>query len=214
VLRWLIVALVIVAGALGAQRLTAGLASARPPGALAAATEPWDGALDVPHIRQETNLCVPTSAAMVLAFYGDPRPPRLIKALTRDRPYVPAAFDDFTITYFRDLDRGLKALGYDWREVTYPVTHEGFLRGLSRLETETLAGHPVLVDVTLNPRESHTFVVAGVDRANGIILAVDPNTPAPGRRRMTFEALEASWNESANGLDFRSLVTTRPKTPT
>jgi hypothetical protein len=47
-----------------------------------------------------------------------------------------------------------------------------------------------------------------------MIFGVDPNTPAPGRHRMTFDNLEAAWNESANGLDFRSLVVTRPKTAT
>ncbi|HTI66451.1 MAG TPA: C39 family peptidase [Caulobacteraceae bacterium] len=220
-LRWLIVALVIVAGALGWQRVV-GLASGRPQAAPATVRpvadlrpqEPWDGALDVPHIRQETNLCVPTSAAMVLAFYGDPQLPRRLKALAADRPYVAAAFSDFTITRFKDLIRGLKTLGYDWQEVTYPVTHEGFLRGLSRMEIETRGGHPVLVDISLNARESHTFVVAGVDRQNRMILGVDPNTPAPGRHRMTFDALEASWNESANGLDFRGMVVTSPKPTT
>ena len=35
--------------------------------------------IEIPHIRQETNLCVPTSAAMVLEYFGDPQPPRKLK---------------------------------------------------------------------------------------------------------------------------------------
>ena len=48
--------------------------------------------LPVPHIAQEPELCVPTAAAMVLAYYGDERAPREIKTLAQGRdcdPEVP-----------------------------------------------------------------------------------------------------------------------------
>src|SRR4051812_44760688 len=125
-LRWLVVAAIMAVSALGLSRLAPRLASAPAAEARAVADrsykEPWDGALDVPHIRQEPELCVPTAAAMVLAFYGDPQPPRRLKALAGGRTYVDASFNDFTMTLYRDLVRGLKTLGYDWREETFPVT--------------------------------------------------------------------------------------------
>lgn len=68
--------------------------------------------LAVEHLRQEPMLCVPTSAAMVLAFYGDPRPPRLLKSLAAGRFYDPsAAFTDFTITSYDGIVRAVGSLG-------------------------------------------------------------------------------------------------------
>lgn len=178
-----------------------------------AKAEPWDGALNVPHFAQEPQLCVPTAAAMVLSYYGDPQPPRLLKALASGLSSVPEDFRDFTLTYYRDLIRGLKRIGYDWEERTFPNTSQGFGDGMARIEAEIAARRPVLVDVSIDPKASHTFVVAGADPTTQMLYVVDPLAPEPGRRRMSYRTFEQVWNESALGGDFRGLVLTRPKAP-
>jgi hypothetical protein len=87
--------------------------------------------LDVPFISQETLLCVPTSASMVLTFYDDPVSPREIKSLASGRKQHPGeVFSDFSITRFSDLLRGLRTMGYAWEEVSL----------CNQLEREKLAG--------------------------------------------------------------------------
>ncbi len=166
--------------------------------------------LDVPHLDQETLLCVPTSAAMIMGFYNDPRPPRLIKSLASGHP-LPSdgRFNDYSITYYRDLVRAAKQLGYDWQEVSLSDSHADFVEGLARIETELQANHPVMIDMSL-PQGGHTVVVRGFDEQAQTISVADPAQPAPGRYDMTFAQLETVWNEHAYGNHGRALIVTRP----
>jgi len=167
--------------------------------------------LAVPHIQQETLLCVPTAAAMVLAFYGDQQPPRRLKVLASGGSYDPnAPFSDYSITLYRDIVRAVQTLGYSWVERSYPNTDSGFTDGIALIESEIRNGRPVLADVTAP--EGHTFVVSGFDTIARKLLVTDPNRPAPGQRWLGYEKFQAIWNERAYGGDFRSLVTTQAKT--
>ena len=168
-------------------------------------------ALEVPYLRQEPNLCVPISAAMILAFYGDPQPPRRLKRLAMGKPYDPKApFSDFSITLYRDLIKGMGRVGYAWAERTYPDTPAGAAAGLRDIEAELRAGRPVMVDVSL-PGIGHTFVVRGFDPFRRTLLIVDPSAPAPGRRTLGYDAFARVWNEHAYGGRFRALIVTRRK---
>jgi hypothetical protein len=170
--------------------------------------------LKVPHLRQETLLCVPTSAAMVLAYYGDPQPPRRLKSLASGRNYDPQApFSDYSMTRFQDLIRAVESLGYAWTEKTYPDTPEGAEIGLREIETQLSMRRPVMVDVTL-PAGGHTVVVEGFDPEARTLFIVDPDAPAPGRRAIGYDQFAAIWNEHAYGGQFRGLIVTRPKSPT
>lgn len=170
-----------------------------------------DVLLNVPHLRQEPMLCVPTSAAMVLAFYDDPQPPRRLKALASGRTYDPGApFSDFTMTRFRDLIRAVGGLGYVWTEQTYPDTPSGAAAGLREIETQLRMNRPVLVDVTL-PKGGHTVVVDGFDASGQTLFIVDPDAPGPGRRKTTYAQFSEIWNEHAYGGRFRGMIVTRPK---
>lgn len=165
--------------------------------------------LDVPHIRQEHDLCVPTAAAMVTAFFGDPRSPRELKVRSRRRPWDPdAPFDDFTATWWKDLIAGVESLGYAWREVVFPDDRAGFLAGLARVQESLRAGRPVLLDVALYG--SHTFVAVGFDQEERTLIIRDPNLPAPGFRVLTFDQLASIWNGRSYGLDARPALFTRP----
>ena len=166
--------------------------------------------LAVQQLRQEPMLCVPTSAAMVLAFYGDPRSPRLLKSLSSGREYDPnAPFTDFTITSYDSVIRAVGSLGYDWVQHSFANDDDGFDKGLALIETELRNGHPVLVDATLP--SGHTFVLRGFDSDEHMLFAADPNEASPGQRRLSFDAFKTVWNETAYGNDFRVLIVTRPR---
>jgi hypothetical protein len=167
--------------------------------------------LNVPHRRQETLLCVPTSTAMVLAFYGDDQPPRRLKALASGVDYRPdAPFSDFSITLYRDMIRGLERIGYDWGERDFADTSAGFDEGIGFIEQELAAGRPVLVDVSLS-QGGHTFVIRGFDHAARQLFIVDPSRYAPGRATVTYDQFATVWNEHAYGSNVRGLMNTRPK---
>ena len=161
-------------------------------------------------IRQEPMLCVPTSAAMVMASYGDPRPPRLIKSLAANRHYDPnAPFNDFTITRYDDMITAAHDLGYTWVQRSFANNLSGFDDGLALIENQVRDGHPVLVDATLP--SGHTFVVRGFDLTEQKLYVVDPDEPPPGRREITFDDFRGVWNEAAYGNDIRAMIVTQPR---
>ena len=167
--------------------------------------------LAVPHMVQESQLCVPTSAAMVLAFYDDPQAPRRLKALSRGRAYDPAApFDDFTITLFTDMKRGLSTLGYAWNDAAFSDTRAGFSDGMTVIERELMARRPVLVDIS-HDGVGHTLVIRGFDSVSRELFLLDPAQPAPGAVTVSYDQFEALWNEHTYGGQFRALMTTAPK---
>ena len=166
--------------------------------------------LAVPHLQQEKLLCVPTSAAMVLAYYGDPRSPRELKTLAAGRDWDAAApFDDFSITLYRDLLNGLNRIGYGWAQRRFAPTPGGLDDGLATIVAALAAGRPVLVDVSLP--SGHTFVVRGFDSVRRSLDIVDPDQPAPGRYTVSYDEFASVWNESAYGDPHRYLLLTSPK---
>ena len=160
--------------------------------------------------QQEAMLCVPTSAAMIMAFYGDPHSPREIKTLSAGKFYDPnAPFDDFTITDYDAAVRAAGALGYAWVQRTFADTDGGFEEGLALIESELRAGHPVLVDATLP--SGHTFVIRGFDVIAHQLFVVDPDRPAPADSTISFGDFKSIWNEHAYNHDIRAMIVTRPK---
>lgn len=185
---------------------------------LLAVLHSWTGALaedpvslHVVQIRQETNLCVPTSAAMVLAFYGQPHSPREIKTWSRGHEYNPSQpFTDFTATYYNDLLSGLRNHGITWTDQIFSNDDSGFQTGLEEIEIQIDDGHPVLVDTDLYSL-GHTFVLSGYDLTNEAVIAVDPFATAPGMSEISFEDFKAIWNASKTGSNHRAAIfTTAP----
>ena len=167
-------------------------------------------ALPIPHIRQEKLLCVPTAAAMILAFYGDQQSPRKLKVLASGRNYDPAEpFDDFSITMYRDIVAAVRQLGYNWQERSLANDADGFEQGLQIIQAELRRGRPVMIDLSVP--YGHTVVVSGIDGSHRSVSVLDPEQPGPGKVRLTFDQLRGYWNESAYGGNFRSLVVTQPR---
>lgn len=113
--------------------------------------------LEVPHIRQRPWLCVPTSSAMILKYFGKNYDPRKLKRLAEG--HKPKSKRNRRFTYFRDMRRGLQKIGYSWRIENYSKTEAGFEHGLERIKASLRNRLPVMIDVHLG--QGHTFVVMG-----------------------------------------------------
>ena len=165
--------------------------------------------LNVGFIRQERLLGVPTSAAIIMSFYGDLQTPRKLKNLSRGKEHnASEPFDDFSITFYRDIVKAAAVLGYNWHERSFSDDSIGFERGLASIKQEIEHGRPLMINVSAP--DGHTIVVTGFDETTQSIFVVDPDVPAPGRYAITYARLQSIWNEHAFGRNFRSLVITPP----
>ncbi|MBC8104768.1 MAG: C39 family peptidase [Cytophagales bacterium] len=166
--------------------------------------------LPLPHVRQERDLCVPTSAAMVLQYYGEPMTPREIKVLSRGRDYDRnQKFDDFSTTWYADLLKGLSRRGYVWQDVAYPNTKEGYARSLGEIFRSLDRKRPVLIDTTLYG--GHTMAVCGYSKAKRLLIVMDPNIPAPGMRALAFDVLPVIWKDGWTNPRIHPAVFTQPR---
>jgi hypothetical protein len=162
--------------------------------------------------EQESNLCVPTSASIILEYFGEQVSPRELKELSMGRRYSPdMPFNDFTITLFRDLIFGLHSIGYSWKEIDFPDNRKGLQQGLSQIEHSLDAGIPVMIDTThvrgnRSTVAGHTFVIAGYSVSAEALYVVDPTLPSPGTRVVTFQELESMWNSRSVNFDKRAAV--------
>jgi len=163
--------------------------------------------IDLKHVAQGKNLCVCACSEMVLDFYGDPTSQYEIKTISRGRRYDSnAKFRDFTITFFRDLVRGLTRKGYPWREINFDNNAQGLNRGLRAIEASLDRRRPVLVDTTLY--RGHTMAVVGYDRTSETIYFHDPSIDEPGLRRLSYREFGEIWNSKGVGFNKRASVFT------
>jgi hypothetical protein len=167
--------------------------------------------LAVEHIGQETLHAAPTAAAMILAYYGDPRPPTELRSLAPGKSHDEALpFNAVTVTLYDDLLRRMDRLGYGWTERRFPQTPSGLDAGLAAITQSLAAGRPVLADVSVP--HGHAFVIRGFDAHRRELHIVDPKEPAPGRYTLTYAQFGDVWNESAYGRTGRYLILTSPRT--
>jgi uncharacterized protein YvpB len=148
----------------------------------------------ITHIHQERDLCVPTSAAMVLSYYGHPQEPRVLKLWSLGLEPNQQEFIYFSITLFTNLITGLQRHGIYWTQHNYGMTTDGYQSGLQQIEAEIDQGRPVLVDTSLH--DGHTMVVIGYSQDK--IILVDPLLPAPGVRHMPLMKFFAVWNSKGS----------------
>ncbi|WP_170359927.1 C39 family peptidase [Ruegeria arenilitoris] len=151
--------------------------------------------LDVPHIRQGLNLCVPTSAAMVMSYFGNAADPRELKALAEG--YKPESRRNADFTYWRDMNHALQSLGYNWKIRDYPKTNSGFASGLKQIKRNLEKGLPVLIDV--HQDAGHTFVLIGFDDAKQVVFVRDPNLPGNQSRIISYASLRENWHNHRFG---------------
>lgn len=150
--------------------------------------------LNVPHLRQGRDLCVPASAAMILSYFGESHDQRRLKALAENHK-PPSQRNSFT--YWSDMDHALRQIGHRWDIRTYPKTNAGFLTGLRAIQRHLRKGLPVMIEV--HQDVGHTFVVVGYDDTRQIVYVRDPNLPARKSRILSYGSLQANWHNHAFG---------------
>jgi len=158
--------------------------------------------IQIQHIRQGYNLCVPTAASMVLQYYGDTISPTKLKELSTPKGST------FSGTYLKDLVTGVKTLGYSWEERVFRMDDSSFAMGFAEIRSALDQGHPILLS-TSSPPIGHTMVMVGYDVFRREIFLVDPNRDAPCKRTMSFYTFKSIWHEDIANV--RAFVLTRPK---
>ncbi|WP_238364811.1 C39 family peptidase [Mesobacterium pallidum] len=151
--------------------------------------------LDVPHIRQGRNLCVPTSVAMVLAYQGRPRDPKALKTLAEG--HKPAGQRNKDFTYWADMQTGLRQIGERWSIRHVDKSSAGLRQGLAEMHRLLRRNVPVIIEVELGP--GHSFVVMGFDDSRQEIFVRDPDIPSRDSRRLSYAELNESWHNHAYG---------------
>ena len=74
--------------------------------------------LNVPHIRQGYGLCVPTSSAMILKYFGEAHDPVVLKRQAEE--HKPQSERNATFTYWADMQQALRTIGKNWYIRDYP----------------------------------------------------------------------------------------------
>lgn len=146
--------------------------------------------LDVPHMEQERDLCVPTSSAMILAYYGEEHNPVVLKSYAEN--HKPAAKRNTTFTYWADMRVALKKVGHNWGIKNYRKSNSGFNAGFRDIKRSLRKGRPVMVDVHLG--EGHTFVVVGYNDTKELVYIRDPLLGHYQARQISYRDFKRNWH--------------------
>lgn len=158
--------------------------------------------LKVRPVKQETNLCVPTSASMMLALKGWNYPPRQIKLATKNQPYYGpnTPFNDFTMTNLGELKKGLDMLGQkNWRTGAYKGDAAGLAKGMLDIKASLKMGKPVLLAVGM-----HAVVICGFDDDSQLFTVADPGTGSVGT--YTYSSMNSVWTSRMGRLVVRGAL--------
>ena len=132
--------------------------------------------LKVPHIAQGWNMCGVTSATMATAFHGKTADQYEVKRLCGSP--MGAGTD------WMDLIAAAAKLGCHWELVTFPYDRAGLDAGRTRMMAWLDSGHPILLDITVEPPgrspTGHTVVVVGYDAAGERWIIDNPAYGAAG----------------------------------
>lgn len=161
--------------------------------------------LNVPYMAQKPWHCVPTSAAMILAYYGRGHDPDDLKKRAED--YKPQVSRNVQFTLWRDMLHALKEIGERWEIRDYPKTPEGFRKGLDDIKDALRSGNPVMIDVHLDA--GHTFVLIGFDDTQKVVFIRDPALRSTESRVLSYDVLEGAWHNHRFGPE-RSAFFARP----
>lgn len=146
--------------------------------------------LDVPHIRQKPWLCVPTSSAMILRYFGERHDPVKLKAVAEG--HKPKSRRNTRFTYWVDMRHSLRKIGKNWYIRDYPKSAAGYRNGWNAIKKSLRAGNPVMVDVHLGG--GHTFVVMGYNEQKKLVYIRDPDIPGSRSRALSYAEFQKHWH--------------------
>ena len=173
--------------------------------------DPWNNStesitLNVKHQVQETMLCMPTSASMMLSKLGWNFPPRQIKLASLGKTwYGPSApFNDYTGMSFMGLQTALQKLGQKGMCTTY--SDQNFTIGLEDIKNSIRRGYPVIIGTTVQVYYGHAVLVIGFDEKNKRVVIDNPAYRAPGIVYYSYDDLKNKyWNNKFFGSTSRSV---------
>lgn len=152
--------------------------------------------LDIPHKSQGADpLCVPTSSAMILAYYGENYDKWSLKKLAEG--YKPVEQRNRDFTYWVDMQHAIRSVGRKWNIKSYPNTNKGFSRGLKDIRQSLRNGKPVMIDVLLDA--GHTFVIAGFNDTEQVVYIRDPLLNRSQMRVLSYVRLREDWHNHRFG---------------
>jgi TPR repeat protein len=145
--------------------------------------------LKVPHISQGWNMCGVASATMAMAFSGKPDDQYEVKRLCGS-PMGEG-------TDWMDIISAAAKVNRHWELVTFPYDQKGLDEGRARMMTWLDAGHPILLDITVDVHGQsygHTIVVMGYDAAGQRWIINNPALGPPGIQIYSVAKLENLWH--------------------
>ena len=163
--------------------------------------------LNVKHQVQETMLCMPTSASMMLSKLGWNFHPRQIKLASLGKTwYGPSApFNDYTGMTFMGLQTALQKLGQKAMCTTY--SDQNFTIGLEDIKNSIRRGYPVVLGTTVQVYYGHAVLVIGFDEKNKTVVIDNPAYQAPGIVYYSYDDLKNKyWNNKFFGSTSRSVL--------
>lgn len=146
--------------------------------------------LKVAHISQGWNMCGVASATMDTAFHAKTADQYEVKRLCGS-PMGEG-------TDWLDLIAAAKKLGLRWELKTFPNDQEGLRAGRTRMMAALDAGHPILLDITVEPPgqppTGHTLVVVGYEAAGDRWIIDNPALGPPGIQFYDVPTLDKRWH--------------------
>ena len=159
--------------------------------------------LKIAHISQGWNMCGVAAATMATAFHGKTADQYEVKRLCGS-PMGEG-------TDWMDIVSAAAKLGCHWELVTFPNDRAGLDVGRTRMMAWLDAGHPILLDITVEPPgrspTGHTVVLVGYDAA-GERWIID--NPALGRRESSSMTCRPWTDYGTRGGTRKSPLVPRP----
>jgi hypothetical protein len=120
--------------------------------------------------------------------------------------------DLFNGTSFKDIQDGIKKMGYAWDRWDWPDDTAGFRNAINAVELSLDDGKPVVVGEAVHytnrqgkVKEAHLALLAfGYDEKAGELIVMDPTMQFPGKRHIPFGELKNLWDW---GGHYRALFT-------
>jgi hypothetical protein len=163
--------------------------------------------LIVKHQVQESMLCMPTSASMMLSKLGWNFPPRQIKLASLGKTwYGPnAPFSDYTGMSFMQLQTALQKLGI--RSMATSYSDQNFAIGFEDIKNSIRRGYPVVLGTTYYGTVGHAVLVIGFDERNKKVIIDNPAYKAPGIEYYSYDDMKNKyWNNKFYGQTTRTVL--------
>ena len=172
-------------------------------------------------------LTFPTCVAMTLNFYGMDTSQwtakrvdlelglhydEMGKSIYTGKQLEGDEADYFNGTSFKDIQGGIKKMGYTWDKWQWPDDNAGFRNALNAIEQSLDRRNPVIIGEAVHfsnkkgkMKDIHKALLAfGYDEKVGELFVMSPTMQFPGKRHIPFDELKHIWDWDGH---YRALFT-------